>query len=256
VPLCPRAWRRDLRWSLHHFSWSLCGLGLSCLASSVRIGPLVPASSYLGSSLSYFCAAPDPALMYASPSLGYASVILNVVCFSLIISSAASPWLGFTAPNVPAQTFGLLTWCSGGNCVSMAQAPYSNDLCELKVTAAFLFISFICSFFAFATLLALMAESDALIADPKLRMAFSALSWFTALLGCIIGCNNVRCGGCAALLLPCRGFFYFSRLPAQTSPPCLFSLPLPNEDVCILLETKHPVRCHGHCTKVHAHAWV
>ena len=116
-------------------------------------------------------------------TLLYTAVGFSLLSFCLVISGAASPWLGFTAPNSPSLTFGLLSFCSGGNCVSMTQAPFTGDLCELKVTAAFLFISFIFSFFSFLTGAAMATGSDAAIADSKLKIVFSLTALFTAFTG-------------------------------------------------------------------------
>ena len=120
------------------------------------------------------------------------SVFFSLLGMCLVISGGASPWLSFTAPNTPALTFGLLTFCSGGNCVNMSQAPYTGDLCELKAAAAFLFMSFIFSFFSFATGAALASGTDALIADIKLKMVFSTSALGTCFIGTVIGCNQVR----------------------------------------------------------------
>ncbi len=127
-----------------------------------------------------------------SATAAYGSVFMSLVSFCLVISGAASPWLGFSAPNVPSLTFGLLSFCSSGNCVAMTQAPYTGDLCQLKVTAALLFVSFIFSFFSFLTGTLLAAGSDAGIADVKLKLTFSLTALLVCFMGTVIGCNQVR----------------------------------------------------------------
>ena len=127
-------------------------------------------------------------------AVAYGSVFMSLVSFCLVISGAASPWLGFSAPNAPALTFGLLSFCSSGNCVSMTQAPYTGDLCQLKVTAALLFVGFIFSFFSFVTGSLLAVGSDASIADVKLKIVFSLAALLVSFMGTVIGCNQVRGG--------------------------------------------------------------
>jgi hypothetical protein len=129
-----------------------------------------------------------------SPALAYSALLLSLVSFCLVISGASVPWLGFSAPNAPTLTFGLLSFCSGGNCISMTQAPYTGDLCQLKVTAALLFVAFIFSFFSFLTGAALAAGSDAVIADIKLKVVFSCAALLVTFMGAVIGCHQVRRG--------------------------------------------------------------
>jgi hypothetical protein len=164
--------------------------------------------------------------------LAFGAVGLSLVSFCLVISGAATPWMGFSAPNAPTLTFGLLSYCSNANCVSMTQAPYTGDLCQLKVTAALLFVAFVFSFFSFLTGAALAAGSDAAIADIKLKIVFSVAACLVAFMGTVIGCNQVRrARRCGVPLAPPR---------AVAAPPPLHPLPhctphlSPRADLCLL----------------------
>lgn len=147
------------------------------------------------------------------------SVLFSLASMCLVIAGAASPWLSFQAPNAPQLTFGLLTFCSSGNCVAMSQAPYTGDLCELKAAAALLFIAFIFAFLSLLTGATLAAGSDALIADHKLKIVFSLSALLLTFIGCVIACNQVRAPqslgrGPAALL---HSLFLTTPLPLHHS---------------------------------------
>jgi hypothetical protein len=180
------------------------------------------------------------------------SVLFSLASMCLVIAGAASPWLSFQAPNAPQLTFGLLTFCSSGNCVAMSQAPYTGDLCELKAAAALLFIAFIFAFLSLLTGATLAAGSDALIADHKLKIVFSLSALLLTFIGCVIACNQVRASkslgrGPAALLHP---LFLTTPLPHHRS--LLWCSP----GVPLLHLAKQPVHVPGQRAQVHAAAWV
>jgi hypothetical protein len=75
----------------------------------------------------------------------------------------------------------------------MSQAPYfGGDLCQLTVTAAFLFVAFIFSVFSSVSGLSLAIGSEVAIADIKVKVVLSLSTLLLCFIGTVIGCNQVR----------------------------------------------------------------
>lgn len=158
-----------------------------------------------------------------------AGSFVSVTTSCLIIAGATAPWLTFQAPNVPLLSFGLLTFCSQGSCVPMSQNPLGPggvDVCQLTVTAAFLFVAFIFSVFSAMSGLSLAIGSEVALADIKVKVVLSLSTLLLSFIGTVIGCNQVRRESTPGL---CVFLYYFwSFCVASTcGSPLLLPTPLP-----------------------------
>lgn len=157
-----------------------------------------------------------------------AGSFVSVTTSCLIIAGATAPWLTFQAPNVPLLSFGLLTFCSQGSCVPMSQNPLGPggvDVCQLTVTAAFLFVAFIFSVFSAMSGLSLAIGSEVAIADIKVKVVLSLSTLLLSFIGTVIGCNQVRRESTPGsyVFIIC-GFFFVA---STRGSPLLLPTPLP-----------------------------